>query len=219
MSAPEITGRFPLAWPLGRPKTRSRQFALWRHEGRRLTLDRAMRRLREQVNMLTKPGQNWRVKDQVLTTNLELRRDGHPRADRRRPTTSGRGVLLHVRRPAARPRLRQVGHDRRQRRRDRRAHRGAARAGALGCGGSAPGLRRPRRAAGARAVVAGPRRRRACHARRDQGRVPSACPGPLTPTAAAATPPWPASTLLATTASEGTSSDERRCWLWIRVRW
>jgi hypothetical protein len=89
MSAPEITGRFPLAWPLGRPKTRSRQFALWRHEGRRLTLDRAMRRLREQVNMLTKPGQNWRVKDQVLTTNLELRRDGHPRADRRSPDDVG----------------------------------------------------------------------------------------------------------------------------------
>ena len=42
-------------------------------------------RLREQVNAITKPGENWRARELTLSTNFELRSDGRPRRDRRRP--------------------------------------------------------------------------------------------------------------------------------------
>ena len=51
----------------------------------RLNFDQAVGRLREQVNAITKPGENWRARELTLSTNFELRSDGRPRRDRRRP--------------------------------------------------------------------------------------------------------------------------------------
>ena len=88
MADPQIEFAYPVAWPVGRPKTDSwrRKDALWRHAGGRVNWDIAVRRLREQVNAITASGQNWRVLEQTLSTNYELRVDGRPRRDRGAPS-------------------------------------------------------------------------------------------------------------------------------------
>lgn len=88
MSDPQIEFAYPVAWPIARPKTpaHQRKDALWRHQGGRVSFDVAVRRLRDQVNALTATGQNWRVLEQTLSTNYELRVDGRPRRDRGAPS-------------------------------------------------------------------------------------------------------------------------------------
>lgn len=85
MADPQIEFAYPCAWPLGRPKTASRQAAAWRHAGGRVNWDVAIGRLREQVNAMTRPGRSWRVLEQTLSSNYELRLDGRPRRDRGAP--------------------------------------------------------------------------------------------------------------------------------------
>lgn len=87
MSAPQIEFAYPTAWPIARAKTPSyqRKDALWRHNGGRVTWDVAVRRLREQISAMTRAGENWRVLEQTLSTNYELRLDGRPRRDRGAP--------------------------------------------------------------------------------------------------------------------------------------
>jgi hypothetical protein len=88
MANPEIEFAYPVAWPAGRPKTpaHQRKDALWRDRGGRVNFEIAVRRLREQVNAITKPGQAWRDLEQTLSTNFELRIDGRPRRDRGTPS-------------------------------------------------------------------------------------------------------------------------------------
>ena len=88
MTAPQIEFAYPVDWPVGRSKTPSdrRKDALWRTQGRRLVWDDALRRLREQVTLVTKAGQDWRVLEQTLSTNFQLRVDGRPRRDRGAPS-------------------------------------------------------------------------------------------------------------------------------------
>lgn len=88
MSNPQIEFACPVAWPVRKPRTSAaaRKNALWRIEGRRLRWDDAVRRLQEQVRAITKPSQNWRVLEQTLSTNFELRMDGRPRRDRGAPS-------------------------------------------------------------------------------------------------------------------------------------
>lgn len=85
MSEPHIEFAYPVAWPLGRKKEGGYQQAQWKSGGSRLNFDQAVARLRQQVNAITKPGRNWRVLEQTLSTNFELRIDGRPRRDRGRP--------------------------------------------------------------------------------------------------------------------------------------
>jgi hypothetical protein len=51
MSQPEIEMAYPLRWVEGRPRTPppDRKYALWRNDGRRLTLTVARQRLRDQI--------------------------------------------------------------------------------------------------------------------------------------------------------------------------
>lgn len=49
MSAPEITQTFPLKWVDGRPRTLAPKPALWRHDGRPVTMTVAKRRLIDQI--------------------------------------------------------------------------------------------------------------------------------------------------------------------------
>lgn len=86
MSQPQIEIAYPVDWPIGRPKTRGRTEAKWRQDGRRLLFDSALRRLREQVGLVTKHGQNWRMRELTLSTNYQLRADGRPRRDRGVPS-------------------------------------------------------------------------------------------------------------------------------------
>jgi hypothetical protein len=85
MSEPQIEIVYPVDWPITRPKTASRQSALWRHQGGRVNFDVALRRLREQVKAVTKAGQQWRMRELTLSTNYQLRVDGRPRRDRGQP--------------------------------------------------------------------------------------------------------------------------------------
>jgi len=85
MPDPQIEFAHPVAWPTGRPKEGGRQQALWKSGGTRLNFDQAVRRLRQQTNAITKGGQQWRVLEQTLSTNFELRLDGRPRRDRGYP--------------------------------------------------------------------------------------------------------------------------------------
>lgn len=85
MSTPQIEFAYPVAWPAGRPKEGGRKQAQWKSGGAKLDFDQAVRRLREQVNAITRGGQPWRVLEQTLSTNFELRVDGRPRRDRGRP--------------------------------------------------------------------------------------------------------------------------------------
>lgn len=86
MSRPNIEFAYPVDWPQGRGKTRSRKEARWRDGGRRILFDRAVGRLREQVELMTKPGQPYRMREMTLSTNFELRLDGRPRRDRGTPS-------------------------------------------------------------------------------------------------------------------------------------
>lgn len=88
MAEPQIEFAHPVAWPAGKSRTPSfsRKQALWKTDGRRLRWDDAVRRLREQTRAMTRSGAAWRVLEQTLSTNFELRLDGRPRRDRGAPS-------------------------------------------------------------------------------------------------------------------------------------
>lgn len=94
--APEIEFAYPVAWPNGRPRTIVRKEALWRDQGRRINFDVAVQRLKYQVSMLTKAGHSWRVLEQTLSTNFELRMDGRPRRDRGAPADPGAAFFFEL---------------------------------------------------------------------------------------------------------------------------
>lgn len=98
MADPQIEFAYPVAWPIGRPRTPDwqRKEAAWRDRGGRVTFDVAVRRLREQVNMITRAGQGWRVLEQTLSTNFELRVDGRPRRDRGVPEDPGAAFYFEL---------------------------------------------------------------------------------------------------------------------------
>lgn len=85
MTEPRIEFAYPVDWPVARPKSHDRKEALFRLEGKRLTFDQAVRRLQQQVSMVTPQGRAWRMLELTLSTNYELRADGRPRRDRGRP--------------------------------------------------------------------------------------------------------------------------------------
>lgn len=89
MSQPQIEFAYPCAWPNGRPRTLARSEAKWRDGGKRINWDVAVGRLREQVGMVTRHGQHYRMRELTLSTNYELRIDGRPRRDRGAPGDPG----------------------------------------------------------------------------------------------------------------------------------
>lgn len=92
MSAePKIEPGYPLAWPTGRPRTTEPKSALFRDGGSRMTLTTSRARLREQISMLTKRGQPWRVLDMVLSTNIRFTASGSrdQNVSRRDPPDAG----------------------------------------------------------------------------------------------------------------------------------
>src|SRR6218665_3913069 len=74
LTAPGIEMDFPLKWVAGRPRTFGcdRKAALFRHEGLLITMSVACQRLRHQVGAMTRYGQDWRVTDMVLSTNIRF---------------------------------------------------------------------------------------------------------------------------------------------------
>lgn len=75
---------FPLSWPVGWPRTpeNKRQQARFSRDGRPLTINAAVERLREQKRLM-------RLNLPVLSTNLELRRDGLPYSNQKKIDSPG----------------------------------------------------------------------------------------------------------------------------------
>lgn len=75
-AAPQLAPGYPLHYPTDRPRTCDRKPALFRDGGSRLTLTTAKRRLLEQVNMMTRVGDDFRVTDMILSTNIRYTASG-----------------------------------------------------------------------------------------------------------------------------------------------
>lgn len=74
--------RYPLQWPAHRPRTKNRRTGQFKRNKRAINAPDAMRRVQEELERL---GGVW----PVLSSNLELRLDGLPRADRAQPLDPG----------------------------------------------------------------------------------------------------------------------------------
>lgn len=91
MNRPDITMGYPLAWPTTRPRTRQPKPALFRDRGSQLTLIVGRKRLRDQVEAMTRHGQSWRVTNMVLSTNIRFTASGarDQNVSRRDPADAG----------------------------------------------------------------------------------------------------------------------------------
>ncbi len=91
MTQPEIQPGYPLRWPDGRPRSREHSAALFRHQGSRMTLATARKRLVQQVDAMTKPGKPYRVVNMVLSTNIRFTASGarDQSVSRKDPTDPG----------------------------------------------------------------------------------------------------------------------------------
>lgn len=89
--------RFPLSWPLGRPRSRTRQRAPFgttarsRHSSKEaLTVSDAHQRLQTELDLLG-------AQAVVLSTNVELRLDGAPRGGQANPADPGAALYFKLR--------------------------------------------------------------------------------------------------------------------------
>lgn len=98
MSQLEIEKSYPLRWPEGRPRTfvHLRKPALWKHEGRSLTLTTGFNRLWSQLNSITPAGKSWRTDGHVLSSNIRYTRTGARDQNFRRDPEDP-GVALYFR--------------------------------------------------------------------------------------------------------------------------
>ena len=78
-----MTTAFPLAWPDGQPRTRWRETPKFR----RATFDTERRELTDELTRLC-------ASSIVLSTNIQLRQDGHPYSGRRQPDDPGVAVYF-----------------------------------------------------------------------------------------------------------------------------
>ena len=98
MSRLEIQPGYPLRWPEGRPRTRERKPALFRSEGRPLTLTAARDRLRDQLGALTSYGRGWRTTNIILSTAIRFTASGarDMNVSRRDPDDSGAALYFDL---------------------------------------------------------------------------------------------------------------------------
>ena len=78
MTKLSIEMQFPLSWVAGRPRTWAddRKEALFRDEGRRMSLGSAIDRLGRQMDMITPHGRAWRTTELVCSTNIRFTQRG-----------------------------------------------------------------------------------------------------------------------------------------------
>lgn len=98
MTALEIETGYPLRWPEGRPRTRQRKPALFRNDGRPLTLAVARKRLRDQLDGLTPHGKPWRTTAVLLSINIRFTATGarDQNVSRRDPEDPGAAVYFDL---------------------------------------------------------------------------------------------------------------------------
>jgi len=89
------TRAYPLTWPAGWPRARTRSEAKFGHRGgandvfKRVSMPVAIERLQEQLDLL-------RASEVILSTNVELRLDGLPRAQQPAPTDPGAALYFKL---------------------------------------------------------------------------------------------------------------------------
>lgn len=81
--------RFPLSWPAAKLRTAAhhRKSAAFRDNGREVGVPTAINRLQIELEAI-------RAGSPILSTNLELRLDGRPRADRSAPSDPGAAIYF-----------------------------------------------------------------------------------------------------------------------------
>jgi hypothetical protein len=94
-----MTQAYPLQWPMARPRTRSRRDAQFGKMGKsdygswqqrkELSVADAVKRLQDEIERIG-------AREFVLSTNLQLRRDGLPRSDQRAPDDPGACVYFSL---------------------------------------------------------------------------------------------------------------------------
>lgn len=88
-----MTQAYPLAWPDGWPRARSKKTGQFRHDGRRINLEVATKRVFEELEKL---GVRNPQDDAVISTNLKLNMRGYPRGDQGEPSDRGVAVYWQV---------------------------------------------------------------------------------------------------------------------------
>lgn len=81
---------YPLSWPAGWKRAQYRSVAKFQHDRRPLTLERARTRLADELERL-------RATHIILSTNLALRADGHPKGGQGQPADPGAAVYFKLR--------------------------------------------------------------------------------------------------------------------------
>jgi hypothetical protein len=99
LSGQPFSSSYPLAWPQGRPRTREPKAAAFRNaraSSGRVSFAQGRDRVLSQFSLMTRPGQNWRVTELVISCNIRLRLDGARYADdaRREPDDTGVAVYF-----------------------------------------------------------------------------------------------------------------------------
>lgn len=91
---------YPLHWPAGKPRTavHKRQHSRFGGRGGETT-GNAIKRVMAQISLFTRAGQTWVIDPSqvVISTNLETRNDGLPRASQREPSDPGVAVYFRLR--------------------------------------------------------------------------------------------------------------------------
>ena len=93
---------YPLAWPKGVPRTpvHAREYARFRKRDdgwlKSVSVAESLKRLQYELNAITRTGQAWRVTGVVISSNVELRRDGLPMSGRREPDDPGVCAYFHL---------------------------------------------------------------------------------------------------------------------------
>lgn len=93
-----MTTNYPLAWPVGWPRTdpAARRPGNFAQNHAPITTAKAIRRIMKQLNTMDGPGQYWnRISEIVIYTNLETRKsDGLPYSNRAEPKDPGAALYF-----------------------------------------------------------------------------------------------------------------------------
>lgn len=84
-----MTQAYPLQWPAGWPRAKSRTRAGFHHGGESLSVHQATRRLSAELGRLN-------AGYVTLSTNVELRRDGLPYSNQKEPADPGAAVYFRL---------------------------------------------------------------------------------------------------------------------------
>ncbi len=89
---------YPLSWPIDRSRTKhhTRLRGKFAHDGKKISVSRATRRVTEQLSRFTRVGRNFRVPSDsvIISTDIKLRKDGLPFSSARIPDDPGVAVYF-----------------------------------------------------------------------------------------------------------------------------